>query len=104
MKVNGRAKAFKKLDCNFVEKKEPYSKSTVPHFMENDDEEKYIVNGMLYLVTAFVCMYIAIHIIFLFKFNLPFFINLVAMHNPLTTDILQSKFSTDILQMSDFFR
>ncbi|XP_014088595.1 CIMIP2 protein GA14893 [Bactrocera oleae] len=45
MTVNARAKAFKKLDCNFVEKKEPYSKSTVPHFMENDDEEKYIVNG-----------------------------------------------------------
>ncbi|XP_036348082.1 LOW QUALITY PROTEIN: UPF0605 protein GA14893 [Rhagoletis pomonella] len=45
--VKARARALKKLDCSYTNKKAPYSKFTAPHFMENDDEEKYIVNGKI---------------------------------------------------------
>ncbi|KAM7350571.1 CIMIP2 protein GA14893-like [Cochliomyia hominivorax] len=41
--VKCRSQAIKLEKCK--EKKEPYTKFTVPHFMENENEEKYIVKG-----------------------------------------------------------
>ncbi|XP_075157031.1 CIMIP2 protein GA14893 [Haematobia irritans] len=44
--VRPRSEAIKMEDCNDLrEEKLPYSKFTIPHFMNNDNEEKYIVNG-----------------------------------------------------------
>ena len=52
--VTLRAQAIEMLDCSYEEKQEPYSKFTCPHFMENNDEEKYIVNGKCWSC-EFVC-------------------------------------------------
>ncbi|XP_013104479.2 UPF0605 protein GA14893-like [Stomoxys calcitrans] len=44
--VRSRAQAIKMEECHEIKKEKlPYSKFTAPHFMENDDEEKYITNG-----------------------------------------------------------
>lgn len=49
--VKPRAQAIQMLDCaSYKEATTPYSKFTVPHFMEDDDEEKFIINGKLYVV------------------------------------------------------
>ncbi|KAL9878976.1 CIMIP2 protein GA14893-like isoform 1-T1 [Glossina fuscipes fuscipes] len=43
--VRPRAQGVKAETCFIKKEKIPYSKFTVPHFMEVDDEEKFIVNG-----------------------------------------------------------
>ncbi|XP_073829010.1 CIMIP2 protein GA14893 [Musca autumnalis] len=44
--VRIRGQAVKNETCKDMKiEKLPYSKFTVPHFMEDDDEEKYIING-----------------------------------------------------------
>uniref|UniRef100_A0A1A9W9F8 Ciliary microtubule inner protein 2A-C-like domain-containing protein n=1 Tax=Glossina brevipalpis TaxID=37001 RepID=A0A1A9W9F8_9MUSC len=43
--VTPRARGVKIETCRIKEEKIPYSKFTVPHFMEEDNEEKFVVNG-----------------------------------------------------------
>lgn len=43
--VTPRNQALKIESCKIQKEKMPYSKYTVPHFMEKDDKEKYIVKG-----------------------------------------------------------
>lgn len=48
--VRLRAQTVKLDTCDLPKEKIPYSKHTVPHFMEVDNEEKYIVNGVYYIL------------------------------------------------------
>lgn len=43
--VKPRAQAFRWDGCNAKVDKVPYSKSTAPHFLEESNEDKYIVKG-----------------------------------------------------------
>lgn len=47
-----RGQAVNIEDCKDLKKDEklPYSKFTTPHFMEDDDEDKYIINGKFFKV------------------------------------------------------
>lgn len=45
--VKHRAQSLKIVDCDYKEKPQPYSKFTSPHFMKNDDPEKFIINGKI---------------------------------------------------------
>lgn len=64
--VRPRSQSQKLLGCDLPKEKVPYSKYTVPHFMDIDDEEKYIVNGKCHLEKAFSVSIFVVSIFYIF--------------------------------------
>lgn len=52
--VRPSSQTQKFVGCDLPKEKIPYSKYTVPHFMDTDDEEKYIVNGKCHFNFMFI--------------------------------------------------
>lgn len=74
--VRPRVQTQKLLGCDLPKEKVPYSKYTVPHFMDVDDEEKYIVHGNFDISHFTFDIYQFINSI-LFKFVISFHLELL---------------------------
>lgn len=78
--VSSRTQTQKLVGCDLPKQKTPYSKYTVPHFMDVDDEEKYIVHGNI--VFFFIIINLILTFIYCqFKFyNFRIFLNQISIN------------------------